>query len=104
MPNLYAGNILKFDLSSGEVTRERTSVYSDAFLGGRGINIKLLYDNISRGTDALASGNVLVFGVGPLGGTSISTGRTEVTAKSPETGLLASAHTACQERVWLPIH
>ena len=92
MPNLYAGNILKVDLSSGEITKERTSVYADAFLGGRGINIKLLYDNISRGTDALASGNVLVFGVGPLGGTSLSTGRTEVTAKSPETGLLASAN------------
>ncbi|MCP4289305.1 MAG: aldehyde ferredoxin oxidoreductase family protein [Gammaproteobacteria bacterium] len=92
MPNLYAGNILKVDLSSGEITMERTSVYADAFLGGRGINIKLLYDNISQGTDALASGNVLVFGVGPLGGTSLSTGRTEVTAKSPETGLLASSN------------
>ncbi len=68
MPNLYAGNILKVDLSSAEIARERTSVYADVFLGGRGINIKLLYDNISQGTDALSSGNVLVFGVGPLRG------------------------------------
>ena len=92
MSNLYAGNILKVDLSSRKTTKERTSVYADAFLGGRGINIKLFYDNISQGADALSSGNVLVFGVGPLGGTSISAGRTEVTAKSPETGLLASAN------------
>ncbi len=92
MSNLYAGNILKVDLSSGKITSEPTSSYSRAFLGGRGINIKLLYDNISPGVEALAPGNVLVFGVGPLGGTSVFTGRTEVTAKSPETGLLASTN------------
>jgi len=90
--NLYAGSILLVDLSTGKVSTEPTSSYAPAFLGGRGINIKLLYDNISPGTDPLDPGNVLVFGVGPLGGTSISTGRTEITARSPQTGLLGSSN------------
>lgn len=92
MPHLYAGSILKVDLTSGEIRRESTSSYAEAFLGGRGINIKLLYDHISLGADPLGPGTVLVFGVGPLGGTSVSTGRTEVTAKSPETGFLGSTN------------
>jgi aldehyde:ferredoxin oxidoreductase len=40
----------------------------------------------------LGPDNALVVGVGPLGGTSISSGRTELTAKSPETGLLGSSN------------
>jgi aldehyde:ferredoxin oxidoreductase len=92
MTHLYAGSILNVDLTSGEITSESTRSYVDGFLGGRGINIKLFYDHISPRVDALGPDNVLVFGVGPLGGTSISSGRTEVTAKSPETGLLGSTN------------
>jgi len=91
MSNLYAGTILKVDLTEGKVSREPTSSYAKDFLGGRGINIKLLCDNISPGVDPLGPGNVLIFGVGPLGGTSLSTGRFEVTAKSPQTGYLGSS-------------
>ena len=49
MTFLYGGNILFVDLGSGKVTREPTSSYSKDFLGGRGIDIKLVYDNISPG-------------------------------------------------------
>ena len=72
MSHLYAGSILKIDLSTRAVSREPTDSYTKSFLGGRGINIKLFYDHILPGIDALGPENVLVFGVGPLGGTSIS--------------------------------
>jgi aldehyde:ferredoxin oxidoreductase len=92
MPNLYAGTILKVDLSTGEIGREPTSRYADTFLGGRGINIKLFWDHVTPGVDALAPGNALVLGVGPLGGATVSGARTEVTAKSPETAFLGSTN------------
>jgi aldehyde:ferredoxin oxidoreductase len=89
---LYAGTVLSVDLSSGAISREPTDPFAASFLGGRGINAKLLYDRITPGVDALAPGNVLVFGVGPFCGTAVSGARTEVTAKSPETGLLGSTN------------
>jgi aldehyde:ferredoxin oxidoreductase len=89
---LYGGTILLINLSEGTVARESTSSYAESFLGGRGINIKLLYDNIKPGVDPLGPDNVFVVGVGPLGGTTLSTGRTEFTAKSPESGLLGSSN------------
>jgi aldehyde:ferredoxin oxidoreductase len=92
MSNLYAGTILTVDLTKRETFKEPTSAYAKDFLGGRGINIKLLYDRILPGVDPMDSGNILIFGVGPLGGTGISTGRTEVTAKSPVTGYLGSSN------------
>jgi aldehyde:ferredoxin oxidoreductase len=89
---LYAGEILKIDLETRAITKAPTSDYSDTFLGGRGINIKLLLEHLSHGVDPLGPDNVLVFGVGPLAGAFISAGRTEVTAKSPETGFLGSSN------------
>jgi aldehyde:ferredoxin oxidoreductase len=89
---LYAGEILKVDLGSGTITKEPTSLYSGSFLGGRGINIKLLLEHLSPGVDPLGPENVVIFGVGPLAGAFISAGRTEVTAKSPETGFLGSSN------------
>jgi aldehyde:ferredoxin oxidoreductase len=92
MSNLYGGTILFINLGERKITREPTSSYARAFLGGRGINIRLLYENIAPGADPLGPDNVFVIGVGPLGGTSIGTGRTEFTAKSPETGLLGGSN------------
>ncbi|MBW2368174.1 MAG: hypothetical protein JRH15_09840 [Deltaproteobacteria bacterium] len=89
---LYGGTILHIDLNNGTIKKEPTRSYAKSFLGGRGINIKLFYDKISQGIDPLSPENVLVFGVGPLGGTTVSTGRTEVTAKSPESGFLGSTN------------
>ena len=88
MTYLYAGSILLVDLSKGVITKEPTGNYAKDFLGGRGINIKLLYDNVPPEVDALDPASFVIFGVGPMGGTAVSSGRTEVTAKSPESGLL----------------
>ncbi len=91
MQYLYGGTILFVDLSKGKVSKEPTSSYSRDFLGGRGINTRLLYDNVMPEIQALDPANFIIFGVGPLGGTPVPSGRTEVTSKSPETNFLGSS-------------
>ncbi|MBW2051024.1 MAG: hypothetical protein JRG97_06280 [Deltaproteobacteria bacterium] len=49
MSYLYAGTILKVDLSEGKISKEPTSSYARNFLGGRGVNAKLVYDSVSPG-------------------------------------------------------
>jgi aldehyde:ferredoxin oxidoreductase len=81
--------ILNADLSSGRTWVEQVA-RDDLlrFLGGRGINAKLLYERVPQGIDPLGPANVLIFGPGTLTGTSApSSGRTSVTCKGPATGL-----------------
>ena len=92
MQHLYGGAILFVDLNEGKASIESTTSYSGTFLGGRGINIKLLYDRVPPEVAPLDPACSLIFGVGPLCGTPIPAPRTEVTAKSPETGLLGSSN------------
>ena len=92
MSYMYGGTILRVDLSEGKISREPTAPYAADFLGGRGINIKLLYDETPAGTDPLDPASLLAFGAGPLCGTQVPGGRVEVTAKSPETGLLGTSN------------
>lgn len=88
---MYGGTILRVDLAKGEVYKELTASYSGDFLGARGINIKLLYDEVPPEIAALNPSNPLIFSAGPLSGTPVPASRTEVTAKSPETGFLGTA-------------
>jgi len=92
MAYLYGGNILMVDLSRGKISKEPTSSYSGEYLGGRGINIKLLYDGVPPETDPLDPASMIIFGMGPLSGTPVPASRVEVTTKSPETGYLASSN------------
>lgn len=60
---------------------------SSKYLGGRGLGVKLLYDNLSPGIDSLGPDNWLIFAVGPVTATSVPTaGRFQVITKSPLTG------------------
>ncbi len=80
----WAGTILDVDLSSGKIRKEPLggSLRRD-YLGGRGINSRILYSEVRPGTEALSPENVLIFGTGPLGGTlAPSSNRMSVTARS----------------------
>jgi aldehyde:ferredoxin oxidoreductase len=92
MAFLYGGTILRVDLSKGKISKESTLPYAADFLGGRGINIKILYDGVPPGTNPLDPSNLLIFGVGPLCGTPVPASRVEITAKSPETGFLGTSN------------
>ena len=57
------------------------------YLGGRGINMYLLYNHIKPEVDPLSSENVLLIGTGLLCGIpALGSGRCDIAAKSPITG------------------
>lgn len=86
----WAGKILRVDLSSGKIEVEplREDLAYD-YIGGRGINSKILYDETGPETDPLGPDNRLIVGTGPASGTmGLGTGRFTITCKSPLTGIL----------------
>ncbi|MFC1913346.1 aldehyde ferredoxin oxidoreductase family protein [Chloroflexota bacterium] len=92
MTYLYSGNILRVDLSKGKISKEPTAPYIADFIGGRGINVKILYDEVPPEVAPLDPASRLIFGVGPLCGTPVPAPRTEVTAKSPENGFFGTSN------------
>jgi aldehyde:ferredoxin oxidoreductase len=88
MSYLYGGTILRVDLSIGKIEKQPTAAYADKWLGGRGFNTRILYKELQPHTDALSPDNILIFSVGPLTGSMFpGSGRVEVAAKSPVTGI-----------------
>jgi len=79
--------ILKVDLSRKKIAKQALSdSLKKAFIGGRGVNAKLLFDEVVPGTDAYSPRNVLIIGAGPLVGSGApGSGRINVTARSPLT-------------------
>ena len=90
----YGGRVLRVDLARGALTCHPTEEpLARAFLGGRGLNVKRLWDLLPPGTDGLAPDNVLIFGAGPLVGTTFPGGaRFNITAMSPQTGILGDSN------------
>jgi aldehyde:ferredoxin oxidoreductase len=90
----YAGNILTVDLDKGNYDIEKLDVdFCRSYLGGIGFNARLIYDKVPTGTDPLSPQNVLVFSAGTLVGSTFPTAsRTEVSAKSPMTGLFGTSN------------
>jgi aldehyde:ferredoxin oxidoreductase len=90
----WMGKVLRVDLSNGSIRSEALdSALSRRFIGGRGINSKILYDETGPETISLAPDNVIVFGTSPLTGTTApSAPRCTVSAKSPLTGILGDAN------------
>lgn len=90
----YAGQILEVDLT-GEIIRPISleKGFCRDYLGGIGFNARIVADQVPAGTDALSPANVLVFGVGTMVGSPFPTAsRTEVSAKSPMTGLFGTSN------------
>jgi len=62
----YAGNILRVNLSTGNVTTPLPEELVKNHVGGRGIAAKILYDELPPGTDPLFPSNKLIFIACPL--------------------------------------
>ncbi len=90
----WMGTILRVDLSSGKIEKEPLSDYLRLnYIGGRGINSRILYDSVGTDVDPLGPENVLIFGTGVVVGTvAPSAGRITVSAKSPLTGILGDGN------------
>ncbi len=80
----YAGKILRVNLSTGDVSTVPTGEYADRFLGGRGIALKIYWDEVLPQIDAFDPENRLVFMTGPICGVPGFAGsRWQVCGKSP---------------------
>ncbi|GAB6155510.1 aldehyde ferredoxin oxidoreductase family protein [Desulfosporosinus burensis] len=90
----YAGTVLMVDLTSGEIEKLPLDMeLARNYVGGRGLNMKSLYDLVGPETDPLGPENIVIFGVGPVNGTNCYLGsRWNVSGKSPHTGILGDSN------------
>jgi len=86
--------IAYIDLSTGEIEISPIPIeMRKAYLGGRGLDMYLLYNHLKPGVDALSPDNVLTVSAGLLVGTLASaSARTHIGAKSPLTGMIGSSN------------
>jgi aldehyde:ferredoxin oxidoreductase len=90
----FGGSILRVDLNERRITSHPTEEHLvKEFVGGRGLNVKRLWDELPAHTDGLSPANILIYGVGPLVGTTFPGGaRFNITAMSPQTGILGDSN------------
>ena len=67
MANGWTGNILRVNLTTGNITLEDSSKFK-SFVGGMGFGYKIMYDEVPPGTKPFDEANKLVFATGPLTG------------------------------------
>ncbi len=80
----YAGNILRVDLSSDNVSTTPTEAYTDKFIGGRGIAVKIHWDEVPADSHPFDPENRLVMMTGPTCGLpGLAGSRWQVSGKSP---------------------
>lgn len=90
----YNGRILWIDLTSRKSKVETISVeVLKSFLGGKGLGIYLLYNNLKAKVDPYDPSNLLIFVTGPLTGTTFPcVSRTGVVTKSPMTNTFLDSY------------
>ena len=62
----WAGKILRVDLTQQKISLEPTMKYAGRFVGGRGIQQWILFNEVAPDTGPLDPRNLLIFGTGPL--------------------------------------
>lgn len=89
----YKGTILRVNLSTKEITREQFNGDDlRKYIGGPGLGLKMLYDEVPPGTKPADPENKLFFCAGPLSGTRVmGSGNYTVCTRGGVTGLLTSA-------------
>jgi len=86
--------IAYIDLSSGKVVQKPIpKEVRQLYLGGRGVDMYLLYNHLKPKTDPLSPKNVLLVGAGLLGGIPcLGSGRCDIAARSPLTGAVGDSN------------
>jgi aldehyde:ferredoxin oxidoreductase len=90
----WTGTILRVDLTDGNVTKQPLEdEIAYPYVGGKGFNIKFLYDELKSNVDPLGPENKVIFGAGPACGTLVpGSQRWTVSAKSPLSGFIGDAN------------
>ena len=66
---IWAGKILRVDLSKGLLTDQPTSDYLEIAIGGRGIGQWVIFRELTPDIDPYDPDNIITFNAGPLVGT-----------------------------------
>ena len=90
----YTGRVLEVDLTRKSWRfRPYPGEWMQRVLCGRGFNVRMLYDDVRKGTDPLGPDNPLIVSCGLLTGTiAPASSRVHFNALSPLTGLLGSSN------------
>jgi aldehyde:ferredoxin oxidoreductase len=88
----WKGKLLRVDLSHGNCAVEDIPLeLLKAYIGGRGLGLRILFDEMDPRIDPLGAENKLIFATGPLVGTGVPAGgRYIVVSKSPLSGGIAN--------------
>ncbi|MGE5228171.1 MAG: aldehyde ferredoxin oxidoreductase N-terminal domain-containing protein, partial [Deltaproteobacteria bacterium] len=92
--DFYTGRILRLDLDRLAATVEPLpEEWARLYVGGKGLLLRYLFEELSPGSDALGPGNPLILATGPFAGTAAATcSRLAVGCKSPATGTLLDSY------------
>ncbi|MBW2621837.1 MAG: hypothetical protein JRD68_02930 [Deltaproteobacteria bacterium] len=84
IPAGYTGKMLRVNLSTRKISSSPSEQYTDRFLGGRGVALKVHWDEVPAKVNAFDPENRLVISTGPVCGVpGLSGSRWHVTGKSP---------------------
>jgi aldehyde:ferredoxin oxidoreductase len=84
--------VLYIDLSSKKYWVEERKELFEEFIGGTGVAINLLREEVPRGADPLSPENAIVLAVGPFNALYPMASKTVAMFKSPLTGNLGESH------------
>ncbi len=89
-----SGRYADVDLTKGIVRDyDIPNEWYQKYLGGRGIGLRILLEELDGKEDPLGPNNILIFATGPLQGTGIAgAGRHAIVTKSPKTGSLSDSY------------
>jgi aldehyde:ferredoxin oxidoreductase len=92
--DFYTGRVLRLDLTALRATVEALDEdWARLYVGGKGLLLRYLFQELAPGTDALAPANPLILASGPFAGTAAATcSRLAVGCKSPATGALLDSY------------
>ena len=90
---MHSGELVRVDLSSGKISRVPISgeVLRD-YLGGRGLNMRLLFPFLSRPGDPFDPKSPIVMSPGLMCGIPSLGSRMNISARSPESGYLGDSN------------
>jgi len=89
----YNGKLIRLNLTTGQSqVEEIPKAWLKDFLGGRGLGVKYLYEELKPGVEPLSADNKVIMMMGPLGATTaMSVSRMALVTKSPLTGTVAKS-------------
>ncbi len=90
----WTGTVLRVHLTEGKITKEPLREdWARAFVGGRGLGAKYLFEEVDPRVDPFSPENKLIFATGPLTGTNTSCGaRYMVITKGALSGTITTSN------------